>query len=260
MGGSLAVFRLVNPNKENLLKNKIDSNPQQVLPNFDEFGTTRSMLNLTNYIEKENLAYYSATHYSETKKTLIRIFIDDIEDVFSSPMDFSLINIKPGMKKVSQYQEIYKFKVVIDFNTNEIFLFTNKKISQNFMRRFKRNKTFDYEKLYFDMRKIENIPELSDVWGIWENCIGRCKKKAYFGTEVHRLQELDKDKMTSCNVKCEPTKGQEVDFVISHDCRISSNTNSTTDPDLYKMYVGLKKPLEVSNKSKISTKVYEEEI
>lgn len=259
MGGSLAVFRLLNPNKENLLRTKIDSNPQQVLPNFDELGTTKSILNLTNYIEEENLAYYSATHYSETIKTPIRIFIDDIEDIFSNQVDFSLINIKPGMKKVSQYQEVYKFKVVIDFNSNEIFLFTNKKISHNFIRRFKKSKKLDYEKLFFDMNKIENIPELSDVWGIWEDCIGRCKKKAYFGTGVHRLQELDKEKVTSCNVKCEPTEGQEVDFVISYDCRISSNSNAVTDIDLFKMYTGLKTPLRVSNKSNISTKASEEE-
>jgi len=162
------------------------------------------------------------------------------------------------MKRVEEYQEIHKFDVLIDLKSEEIFVFANKKIAAVFMRRFKKSEYMQYEKIYFDMSKIENIPELADIWGLWEDCDGgRCKKKAYFGTEVHRLEELNKNMVTSYNVSYE-YDGEIVDLFILHDCRLSSKSKLITNAELFETYQAIKNQLSVSLNTDCIKEVFEE--
>ena len=198
MSGSLAVFKIINPNKEKLMKNELNSNPQRELSEFgdlhlsDNLGQERSLLYFRNYDAESEQLLYRAIHYTNTIKNPIRIFLDSIEDTFSGLEPDIIKAISKGEKIIEEYQEIYKFDVLIDFKMEEIFVFTKKKIANSFMKRFQKSGHIDYEKVFFDMQKIENIPELSSIWGLWEDCHGKCKKIAYFGTEVHTLDGVNK--------------------------------------------------------------------
>lgn len=148
MAGSLAVFKLINPDKEKLMKKGQNSNPQQNFADFDwsdSLGQSRSKLLFRNYDVDHDRIYYSATHYSETIKSPIRFFLDDIEGIFSNP-DLNIENLPRGTHTVNAYQAVDVFDVAIDLKSEEIFIFVNKKVANNFMKRFKKSGLFNYEK------------------------------------------------------------------------------------------------------------------
>lgn len=263
MSGSLAVFKLIKPQKEKLMKKEVDSTPQQTFSDLelcDSLGQARSILNFRSYDNETQRVWYSTTHYTDTITTPIRIFLDNIEDTFYGLKPSEIQNIRTGMKRVDSYQEIHRFDVLIDFSSEEIFVFTNKKTAAVFMKRFKKSGIMQYEKIYFDMSKIDNIPELSDIWGLWEDCDeGRCKKKAYFGTEVHKMEELNKNMVTSYNVSYE-YEGEIVDLFILHDCRLSSKSKHISNPELFETYQAVKNHLGVSFNTDCIKEVFEEEL
>ena len=155
-------------------------------------------------------------------------------------------NFFTALTVVKEYQEIYHFDVLIDFKTEEIFVFIKKKIARSFMSRMHSNGFFGYSTLYFDLQKIENITELLDIWGSWEDCNGKCKKKAYFGTEVNTLDELNKQNVTSYNVEYECENDQIIDLFIMADCRLSSRSRLIGNAELIKIYQKLKDNLGIS--------------
>lgn len=110
------------------------------------------------------------------------------------------------------------------------------------------------------MDKIENIPDLANIWGLWENSAGRCKKKAYFGTEVHKLEEVDKEQVTSYNVNLEYDDGIVVNLSIMIDCRLSSTSKIITNNELLDTYHLVKEHLGVSNITDNFIEVSEEEM
>lgn len=262
MAGSLAVFKLIDLEKEKLLKNELNSNPQHTFSDLDladSLGQARSILKFIDYDENANRINYKSTHYSETITNKIRIYLDDLEDTFFGLNSDDIEKIKTGTKILDEYQEIYKFDVVIDLNTKEIFVFTKKNVAHSFMRRFKKSGLINYEKMLFDMSNIENVPELSNIWGLWEDCNGRCTKKAYFGTEVHRLEGLDKKNVSTYNVKYEVDDGNIVDFFIMVDCRLSSRSRIINNGELFETYQEIKTHLLPSNSGYDVTEVYPEE-
>ncbi len=262
MTGSLAVFKLINPDKDKLMKKVHNSIPQQNFADFDlsdSLGQSRSKIIFRDYDVEHDIAYYSAIHYSETIKSPIRFFLDDIEGIFSDP-NVDIRNLPRGTHTVNSYQAIDTFDVAIDFKSEEIFVFINKRIANNFMKRFKKSGLLNYEKIYFNMEKIDNIPDLSNIWGVWENSTGRCKKKAYFGTEVHKHEEVDKKEVTSYNVNLEYDDGVVVNFSIMIDCRISSTSKRITNDGLLDAYHLVKEHLGISNVNNSVIEVFEEEM
>ncbi|WP_155397831.1 hypothetical protein [Methanosarcina mazei] len=246
MGGSLAVFKLINPDKERLMKKSLNSDPQKNIFEFDNLyfedslGRPKSILNFKTYNGEKDRVYYKATHYTDTINIPIRIYLDSLEDSFADIEPEIVNKLAKGTKTISEYQEIYKFDVIIDFKTEEIFIFTKKNVANSFMSRFKKEKMLKYEKVYLDMKKIGNIPELSNIWGLWEDCEGKCKKKAYFGTAVHTLEELNKDNVTSYNVEYELDEENVVDLFITSDSRLSSRSKLIHNDELLNTYQELK--------------------
>jgi len=261
MGATLSVFKLINPNKEKLMKG-VNSNPQltfQDLDLKDELGEARSNLKFFDYDETNNKVKYNAIHYTETISNPIRVYLDDIEDSFSNIPKEIITQIKKGTKNIQEYQEIHKFEVIIDFKTNEVFVFANKKIANAFMRRFKRNGLIEYKKVYFNLSKVDDIPELANIWGCWESCQGKCKKKAYFGTEVNKIEGIKKEQVTSYNVEYEYDSDTIVDLFIAIECRISSKSSLMTNAELFRTYQELKKSLGADIKEDSSTEAFQEE-
>jgi hypothetical protein len=249
MGIALSVFKLVNPDRKLLLKKEFSSKHQKTLERWvvlKVIDVPDSKLKGIEYDEKNDRVKYKAKHYSETIKHPVRVFIDNIDEEISA--------IRPDMKEDSTqefdkgYQQVFIFDVIVDFKTNEIFVFTKKDIAKSFMSRFKNSKRIEYENFEFDLNKIDMLAELENVFGAWEDVSkGRLKTKAYFGTQVHKEIEVGKDRITAYNIEY-LFEDDIVDLFISRDCRISTHSSDLTNEDLLKIYYHLKEKLFPNNK------------
>ena len=251
MGVALSVFRLVRTKSgANLVRDL--TNPRQLKLDDHEIGhglpSPRSELTLVKNDEKAQRAYYRAVHHSRTIDQEIRVsakeIIEGIEDaqVTVGPVDI-LENPRNSQTAVrKEYQEIHRFEVIIDFKENEILVFAKKDTATDFMRRFKAKGLVEYAHIYFDLGRIEEIPDLANVFGAWMSGKGNVTKRALFGTEVHK--EDGNEEVTSYEVVVED--GDETkDFFIAHDCRISSRMKHLTNDDLVEKWAEFKKALGV---------------
>jgi len=248
MGVSLSVFKIKDYKKENLVGNgEITTLKGQLtfhdLELTDELGSAKSTLKLRNYDKDNEIAIYDAIHFSATIKNPVRVFMESYEDYEDIQEDF--LDIKPIKKTQileNGYQEVFKFEVVINFKTEEIFLSTKKYVALSFMKRLRHSKNLDFELMEFDLSKIDEITELNNVWGLWEDSTGKCKKKAYFGTQVHKVDGVETKNITSYNVVYEYEENS-IGLIICKECRISSNSAIVTNGDLIKIYKNLKEEL-----------------
>jgi len=256
MGVSLSIFKIKDYKKERFIgSGELSTLNGQLtfkdLEIMDELGSAKSTLKLKNYNKDNEIANYEALHFSETIKNPVRVFfIDDYSDIQEEGLNINPVEIKRGSQILDNgYQEVFKFEVIIDFKTEEIFVFTKKDVALSFMRRLRHSKNLDFELIEFDLSKIDEITELDNVWGLWEDSIGRCKKKAYFGTEVHKEEGVDVKNITSYNV-IYSYGDNSIGLIICRECRISSNYSILTNTDLFKIYQNLKRELKKNGTTK----------
>lgn len=252
MGVSLSVFKIKDYIKEKFVgvgnKEVTTLNGQLTLNDLeimDELGSAKSTLKLKGYDKEKDIAHYETIHFSETIKSPVRVFFtEDYSDIQEEGLNINPFEtIKRGSKVLENgYQEVFKFEVIIDFKTEEIFVFTKKSIALSFMKRLRNSKNLDFEITEFDLAKIDEITELDNVWGLWEDSTGRCKKKAYFGTEVHKEEGVEIKNITSYNV-IYSYEDNSIGLIICRECRISSNYSILTNTDLFKIYQNLKREL-----------------
>ena len=114
-----------------------------------------------------------------------------------------------------------------------------KKLFRTLEQNYKKSKYFDYEKIFFDLSRIDELPEFDNIWGAWQDSKGRCKKKAYFGIQIHKEEGVEIKNITSFNAEYE-YENNIIDLIISKECRISSRSSIVTKADLYKIYNYLK--------------------
>lgn len=249
MGVSLSVFKIQDYKKENLIgNNEIDTLNGQLtfydLELMDELGSAKSILKLVDYNEETERATYKATHFSETIKHPVRVFFPEYEDIQEEH-----VKIERGSKVLENgYQQVFVFEVIIDFKTEEIFILTKRAVALSFMKRFRHSKKLDFGIIEFDLAKIDEIVELNNVWGLWEDSEGRCKKKAYFGTEVHKVDGVDNEKITSYNITYEHD-GNDVDLIICRESRLSSRSSLIANVDLVRIYENLKVELKKNGRT-----------
>jgi len=249
MGIALSVFKLINPNKELLLNKvvnkEISSKSQKTLEKWTalkEIDVPASKLKGISYNEKDDRVKYQARHYSETIKYPVKVFIDNIdEDITTKRPDIELYTSKEFNKG---YQQVFIFDVIIDFKTSEIFVFTKKNVANSFINRFKKYGRIDYDFFQFNLDNIDMIVELENVFGAWEDVSkGRLKTKGYFGTQVHKEIEVDKNRIKSYNIEYQIDKELIIDLFISRDCKISSHSSQLTNKKLLEIYNHLKEKL-----------------
>jgi hypothetical protein len=238
MGVSLNVFKVMDTELGRGEKDISKIKFQSMLQDFnllDEIEGPRSIIKKLSHDEQHGMLTYNVIHYSDTIKRPVRVFLD-IEE--------GGVKVSPKKTKTLEdgYQEIYKFNVILNYKTNEIFVFTKKDVALSFMKRLKNKGKLDFEEVDFDLSKIDEIPELDNVWGVWEDSKGRCKKKAYFGTEVHKEEGVEKANITTYNVEYD-YEGNLIDLTISKKGRVSSQSSMVTDATLMKIYAYLKKGL-----------------
>ena len=106
MSGSLSVFKIINFDKNKMMKKEINSNPQRELNEFmdlhlpDNLGQVRSILHFRNYDSENDRILYNVVHYTDTIKNPIRIYLDSIEDTFSGIDQKKIAAIPKGEKVV----------------------------------------------------------------------------------------------------------------------------------------------------------------
>jgi len=236
MAISLSVFRVFNINENIFQRDIFTSSYQANMGDFkivDKVGGSKSVMKFINYDEANDKFSFNVIHYSDTIHNPVRIFLDEMYDTVGKEE-------QPGTQIIEGgYQEVYTFDMIVDFNTSEIFLFTKKNVAHSFMNRLKKSKYFDYEKIYFDLSRIDELPEFDNIWGAWQDSKGRCKKKAYFGIQIHKEEGVEIKNITSFNAEYE-YENNIIDLIISKECRISSRSSIVTKADLYKIYNYLK--------------------
>jgi len=261
MGVSLSVFKISKYDKKAFIGNEEVSTLKgqltfKDLELLDELGSAKSTLKLKSYDKENDRANYDVVHFSTTIKNPVRVFLKyygDYDELSEEGLDINPEN-KDDLKDKGRseilengYQEVFKFEILIDFKEEEIFVFVKKNVALSFMRRLKHKEILNFDIKTFDLTKIEDIQELSNVWGVWEDSTGKCKKKAYFGTQVHKVDGVKKEDITSYNVIYEYEE-ENIGLIICRECRISSNSSIVTNTDLFKIYQNLK--IELKKESK----------
>ena len=241
--GSLSVFKIKNYQKNDLTQEKIITSYQKGLNDYDEFeelATPISILKKLNYDENNGIVNYNVIHYSDTINHPVRIYWENIseEDILPASQ-----KITKGTRTIEKgYQEIYTFDVIINFKTDEMFIFTKKEIAYSLIKRLKNSKKLDFEVIEFDLTKIEEVKGFDNIWGLWEDGVGKCKKKAYFGTEVQKEEEVKRENVTSYNAEF-TYLNNSIDLVVCKEGRISSRSSSVANADLIRIYNNLKESL-----------------
>jgi len=232
MGASVNIFKVGEIKKEKLSGTLIIPQ-QQTLADiglFDEIGTPKSILKKIK--ETDKLVSFKVTHHSETQKKPVRIFWETLEE--NSPLG------NKGTKEVTGgYQEIYEFPFIINLSEMEGYIFAKKDIANSFQKRLRKEGIMDLKNLKIDLAKLDDLPETCNIWGIWEDGIGRCKKKALFGVEVNKENQHDKEKATAYNLEYD-FGDETIDLVISSTGGISSRSKQITEDDLLTIYKKLK--------------------
>jgi len=241
MSVSLSVYKILNINEDIFKREKFTSSYQANMGDFkiaDKVGSSKSILELNNYDEVNDKITFNVIHYSDTIHNPVRIFLDEMHELTGKEEQHRTEVIEGG------YQEVYTFDVDIDFRTSEIFIFTKNKVARSFINRLKKSKYFDYENIYFDLSRIDEVPDFDNIWGAWQDSKGRCKKKAYFGIQIHKDEGVEIKNITSFNAEYE-YENNIIDLIISKECRISSRSSIVTKTDLYRIYNNLKDNLNI---------------
>lgn len=246
MGIALSVFKISDMEKERFvkLKNKKISN-QDFQQTFEEYADLKritapnSILTLKSYDKNEDIVTYRVKHYSDIQSHPVKVFFTKIEDGIDYteylPKENTTYEFENG------YQIAYYFDVIIDFKQNELFVFTKKDIAKQFVKRFENNGAFKIEHRDFNLEKIDELPELDNVFALWEDVSkGRVKKKAYFGTQVHKEGDVELDKITSYNIEYKSGEKLIHDLFIAKDCRIGSQSSQINDKKLIDIYYHIK--------------------
>ena len=241
MSVSLSVYKILNINEDIFKREKFTSSYQANMGDFkiaDKVGSSKSILELNNYDEVNDKITFNVIHYSDTIHNPVRIFLDEMHELTGKEEQHRTEVIEGG------YQEVYTFDVDIDFRTSEIFIFTKNKVARSFINRLKKSKYFDYENIYFDLSRIDEVPDFDNIWGAWQDSKGRYKKKAYFGIQIHKDEGVEIKNITSFNAEYE-YENNIIDLIISKECRISSRSSIVTKTDLYRIYNNLKDNLNI---------------
>ena len=253
MAIALSIFKIVKINE------KIFLNPKKKKFSLEDFQSNLDSITdiLGNpapstkfdriwYDTNNNKAKYKIEHWTDTNDEIIRVFIDDIQEAVL----YNRYKIPPNQTKrfTGGYQLKVDFNILIDFNDYEVFIFTNKKFSNQFIRRLKGVGGLEYEHIKFNLEEITKIANIQNVSTVWENESDvNVKKIGYIGVQVHKDKRIDLGRATAIRVELINNDKILPDVYISEDCRLSSLSKHVTSNDLVHVYKNLKSKLMISN-------------
>ena len=188
--------------------------------------------------EKDSLFYFEAKQEDETSFEPIKVYKWDLFE----NQDNSAGN--PSIVTTHGYQLIYKFEIVVDCGQNLLYIFSDKGQAELLVHRLKNSGFLEVRNCRLNLSKVSNIPNIVDEWGMWLDSRGQILKKAYFGTNLHKVKEGRDEQITSYDVsyRIKDVDGKETDIslIISHYGRISSNSNSAKNDVLLKIFRSIK--------------------
>jgi hypothetical protein len=233
MGASLNVFKIEEIKRERFSGASVIVPSQQSMVDiglFDEIATPKSTLRKIK--DTDNLMSFKVTHHSETQKRPVRIFWENLQENTS-------LGLKGTTEVTGGFQEIYEFHIIVDLQEMEAYIFSKKDIANSFQKRLRKEGILNLKNVKINLSKLEDIPEASNIWGIWEDGVGRCKKQALFGVEVNKENQHNKLKATSYNLEYDFGE-EEIDLIITSTGGLSSRSKQITEDDLLTIYKKLK--------------------
>jgi len=149
---------------------------------------------------------YEVSQYSNTIIEPIRFYLDGVFDYDKG------------------YQRKAVFPMIYRKSDSKLFIFTNIEHSEIFIDRIEElKKNIVLKDTYFDFEDFKLIPEIKNIWGVWEKVnLAHKKTNASFGTQVDKSVDVELSRATSINLKME-IDGKTYTLSISKDGRISSS-------------------------------------
>ncbi|MBX4196374.1 hypothetical protein KW805_02185 [Candidatus Pacearchaeota archaeon] len=255
MGVSLNVFKIKSFDKGKVTSRTITIPQQQTWGDtgyYDEIGSPKSTL--TKIEDTKDVVSFKVKHHSETIKRPVRVFWGDLEDNSTEAS-----NVKKVSREIpGGYQEIFDFVTALNLKDQEAYIFTKNQVATSLQKRLRKSGIATLESIKIDLSKLDDCQEVNNIWGIWEDGVGKCKKKALFGAEISKDNQHNKEKATSYNLEYELGK-EIIDLTISSSGGISSKSKEMTKDDLLTIYRKLKEMGAVTEGSIVATPVVAEE-
>jgi hypothetical protein len=229
MSNSVTIVPLVKPDKDKLnLDNNVKISKQVVMGDYNgasQLGSPSSMIKFVDYNSHSKISEFSIDHTSKTVNKTIRIFHD-------------------GNLTVNRYQEQLKFKMKINFDQDEMYIFSKSVFADELKKRMLFNELIQEDKeLKFNLLEIENHPRVSNVWGIWEKPGGQYSTQAFFGKDISTQdEEISQNNVTAINFNYD-YGGRLIALVVNKDRKISSLSKGISNSELIEIYLDLQDSL-----------------
>lgn len=190
------------------IKDKVEIPPQTDINKYREATDTIKRATTTIELKSKNgedKLTYEVSQYSNT-------IIEPIRFYFNGLFDYD-----------KGYQRKAIFPMIYRKSDSKLFIFTNIGNSDIFIDRIKElNKNIVLRDTYFDFEDFKLIPEIKNIWGVWEKVnLAHKKTNASFGIQVDKSVDVQLSRATSINLKME-INDKTYTLSISKDGRISS--------------------------------------
>lgn len=204
-GSSIKIYRT----KKFIIRGSIILPRQTTMPETTE--ATGTLKNSTTTITVKNETteniVYNVQQYSPTIKEPIRILLEGI------------IDYKYG------YQRLANFELVYRKGDKKLFVFANNEHTDLLHTRLKDiHDKVELEEVEFDFGKIRSIPQIKNIWGVWEKVNMAYKSvNASFGVDVDKSKDVKLVQATAVNFKMD-LNGKLYTLTLSKEGRISSKS------------------------------------
>jgi hypothetical protein len=192
-------------------------------------------INMDRYTKGTGRLGNPTTHITlkEKGKDTSTYFVDQYSPTMKDPIRFYL----DGLQEFEHgYQRKSIFPIVYRKSDSKLFIFTNIWHSDIFLSRITELKpNVDTTETSFDFEDFTSIPEIKNIWGVWEKVnLPHKKTNASFGPQVNQSVDVKLSQATSVNLKME-ISGKLYTLTVSKNGRISS-AQKLTKEELIKLY------------------------
>lgn len=223
MGVSLSVLELNNYSEEFFETEESEISAQDNFDSYDEIEASRTGLsNPETTIIRQNSPYENVKIFSVKMRT------QTIDEPIYVYLDEPKV-IEDG------YQEIEKFKFWLDESSNELYVFSKKKVVKEFVRRLNDENLVESSPVMFDFSRINELNNLVRATGTWEDSTGAVRRIAKFGVGIdEEIDEEDYESITTFYIDYK-YQADTTKLILSEEGRISTK-QKLEYRDLYSIF------------------------